>query len=630
MAFVACTDANYDLSDINTLAQVKINNIKVPVNVDELVLDSLLDLDEDGKIKRINGSYAVVVEDVIEESDEIKFDPIKVNKPDVAPIQSTIKHDDIEFVAIPGYSIPGGDEVLNFDIPNESSVMNFTSETVDNAVRGIDLIEIEDGTGNLTINISFSNVSGVKSFVIKGLKLQLPKGILVKCNSATFNETEGTLSFDDDIKTTSLNHTINLKVTGIKNNNKVDFKAGMPKGDEDAKGSLTFKDDIKVLAGKIYVYGRNLEYFNGTSAPMESVSKALSCDNVGYKTDVKFASDLSVNVFHGNLYYNVEGISVSTVDLTDLPDELKETGTELGIENPQLYLSINNPIMQKYPKTITAEDPYAVLNITPRTTTAKGEAIKSDKVTFGKPENCIVCAPKPDGVSYKSAEDPTYDFSNINTRIPFPGLTDMLKYEVEKIKTDDGRDSTVYRVPDSLAIDIDDPVFDTKVTNFHLGTYGKVSGKYAFYAPIKLTDNSKIVYSDTIDIDSDDLDDVYIYDLLLNAAITTSAPAKSVVATAYPVEKAYETKSAKEREDRQNALKQEITITADGQGNIKDKAFSVHFDPTTKGLAPINGLTGIVFKVNVIASGKDDLKPSQTIKLSGIKATASGAYEKEL
>lgn len=617
LAFAACTDANYDLSDINTLAQVKINNITVPVNVDEMVLDSLLDIKADSKIKKMkNGSYAVVVEDVIKESKEIKFDPIKVNKPSVDPITSTISKDKINFIAIPG-TIKGSEEVINFAVPHESSVLDFTSTTVDNAVQGIDAVEIEEGTGNLKINIAFSNVDGIKSFYIKGLVIQLPKGLQVECDEATFNYEEGKLVFPATIKTTGLNYVANLKITGIKNNGQVDFTPGT-KGVKGSQGKLSVKDDIKVVAGTIHVYGENLEGYDGSVAPLTSVAKALASDNVGYKADVTFASNLIVNVFHGDIYYEIDGISVNSVDLTDLPDALTETGTELGIDNPQLYLYINNPILQSYADTKIVNDPYAVLNITPRTVKEKGDAIKSGQVTFGVAENYIVCAPRPENVSYKSESDPSYDFSHITNRVAYPGLGNMLKFK-------DGKTGE-FRVPDSLAIDIEEPKFDTKVKSFHLGAYGKVNGKYAFYAPVKLTPDSKVVYSDTIDIDADDLDDVNIEKLLVKATITTSAPASSIVATVYPIEKGYEGKPNKAK--REKELERVITVNGDAEGNIKNSDFSLEYDLT--GQEPIKALKGLVFKVKVNASGNDDLKPSQTVKIGRINITASGAYEKEL
>ena len=50
--FVSCVDNNYKLSDLDTTVGVSVNNLTIPLNVDSLVLDQVLDLDDDGKVKK--------------------------------------------------------------------------------------------------------------------------------------------------------------------------------------------------------------------------------------------------------------------------------------------------------------------------------------------------------------------------------------------------------------------------------------------------------------------------------------------------------------------------------------------------------------------------------------------------
>ena len=49
---VSCVDNNYKLSDLDTTVGVSVNNLTIPLNVDSLLLDQVLDLDEDGKVKK--------------------------------------------------------------------------------------------------------------------------------------------------------------------------------------------------------------------------------------------------------------------------------------------------------------------------------------------------------------------------------------------------------------------------------------------------------------------------------------------------------------------------------------------------------------------------------------------------
>ena len=62
IALSGCIDSDYDLSDINTESEIRVNNLVLPVNIDQLTLDDVISIDEDSKIKVVDGKYAVLVE----------------------------------------------------------------------------------------------------------------------------------------------------------------------------------------------------------------------------------------------------------------------------------------------------------------------------------------------------------------------------------------------------------------------------------------------------------------------------------------------------------------------------------------------------------------------------------------
>ncbi len=51
LLLTGCMDDNYDLSNINTTTEVKVNGLTIPVNLNEVKLDALIDLGEDSDIK---------------------------------------------------------------------------------------------------------------------------------------------------------------------------------------------------------------------------------------------------------------------------------------------------------------------------------------------------------------------------------------------------------------------------------------------------------------------------------------------------------------------------------------------------------------------------------------------------
>lgn len=57
---VSCIDDNYDLSDINTDMRFQVNDLTIPVNIDQIEMRSILDLKEDGTVKEVNGEYAIL------------------------------------------------------------------------------------------------------------------------------------------------------------------------------------------------------------------------------------------------------------------------------------------------------------------------------------------------------------------------------------------------------------------------------------------------------------------------------------------------------------------------------------------------------------------------------------------
>ena len=58
-----CIDNDYDLSDIDTTSEIKVNNLTLPVKIDAITLNDIFDISEDSKIQTVtvNGQefYAV-------------------------------------------------------------------------------------------------------------------------------------------------------------------------------------------------------------------------------------------------------------------------------------------------------------------------------------------------------------------------------------------------------------------------------------------------------------------------------------------------------------------------------------------------------------------------------------------
>ena len=95
--FASCVDSNYKLSDLDTTVGISVNNLTLPLNVDSLVLDQVLDLDDDGKIKRDTLESGDIIYAIIEEgsfeSDAIEIPTFETESPEIDPITAVLTRD---------------------------------------------------------------------------------------------------------------------------------------------------------------------------------------------------------------------------------------------------------------------------------------------------------------------------------------------------------------------------------------------------------------------------------------------------------------------------------------------------------------------------------------------------------
>lgn len=625
LLLASCTDNNYDLDQLSgSTVRIAVNELTVPVKLDAITLDSILELNDSSIIKRVNGSYAAVKEDFIKESDDIKINEIRISKPEDVYISNVITHEKIDSLVIPypDMPIPDNLSILRFNIPTDAKDLNLKADNIDNAVQSIMNVGLSDEE-TLSVSIEFNNINGIRDFSIKDLKIQLPKGLVpTEDNDCDYDPETGIADFGT-VQSKGLKIAVHLTVNGIdvtdRTPEEFTFTPGK-KDDKKSKGKLTFNQKIHVVDGYVFIEGRNL-----TTKTLAVVNEVLSSNNIKYEAKANFARDFSINSFSGDVYYAVDGINVSPVVLSDLPGILNQTGTAIGLDNPQLYISVNNPILNASDIKVI---PTAMLGLTKKVKNhASGELSPDDgAVALKFADNVAVLAPRPDGVSYVSPTDPEhFNFTNINTPVKFTAMSGLLMAETAERDT---------RLPDSILVRID-PKVEQTVSNLKLMNYGKVSGKYAFYAPIHFTSDSKIVYNDTIDgMNTEAVDKMVVDKLNLGAALTTDMPVNSLTLELIPFEYTNDWTDNFDKETRpkkfRTDLRQEVVIAADGSGVITGKEFKIAFDPKEKGLPSIQHLGGIVLNARINASNKDALKPSQKIRLTNIKASISGYYDTKL
>lgn len=579
LPLAACTDDNYDLSDIDTTAEIKVNNLVVPVNLDEITLSNVFDLEDESVVKEIDGIYAVLVDGEFK-SEDLNINAVCLAKP-VIPASSTT----ITLLSNPGNitlpPVSSTEMTLAYEITDFHSAFTYTSANVDKSIRSLSKIAV-----NWTINVSLTvlnqgNVFNSVSF--RDLSLKIPAGL----HLSNYTNNNGIVKLPDiDLRAGAMTYSVELHV------DEIDFSGLTPEEysfvtdpNGELPGTLTINGTIGAAGGYVVaVTNKNL------SNPPSNTTLTLT----------PTGSDIIVRSIDGSIRYAINDFNVDPVQLNDLPDLLRQEDTNITISNPRLYLSINNP-MAGYSLdansglTLTAcrEDgsrkPYSL-------DAGQLITIGYNKGIDGPYNFCL--APDP------SAAGSIDGFSN-PTPVRYQGLGNVLSGN---------------GLPTTIEVAFDDAhVGPGEVKGFVVPqTLRKIEGRYSFYAPLNLGVGSKIVYDEVTDGWSDDtVDKITIEKLKVNASVTNSLPF-DIVLSGYPIDA--EGNQCKD-------IKTGAPVTL-GSVTVKAGETSPLNLETTGTIMGIDGVryyaTGVVSKADVT------LRPDATIKLSGIKATVSGFYIDEL
>ena len=551
-----CFDDNYDLSDIDTTAKITVDNLVLPIRIEAITLGDIINIDDDSRIVERDGSY-VLVEEGTFDSDPIRIDVIDIVAPVLSPIDITAQLDGVQTTAT--------SPAISYNIGRHTEDFSYSSYDVSECIKAIDRVNT-DFTIRLVLGVTEPSATLGDCDLID-LTLQLPAGLQGTPSAGTYDANTGIVNLGT------------VRVTG----GQIDFSMTVTTIDTDKAHitfspetrSLTFADEIGVAGGRI--------------VPV-SVPSAIP-QNVHFTIDFDL-SRLKVKAFTGVLSYDIDGLDIDPVSLGDLPSVLAQPETDIALTNPQIYLSLNNPLS---PYGISAQ---AGLTITPWRDGSAGKTYGLDRGTFAVGAGQGAQIP----VSYCMApEKPASYIAGFEGASfePYSGLRDILRGA---------------GLPDELAVRITDPVMtQQKVTGLPIGTdLGTVHGHYTLYAPLALAAGSQIVYTDTESGWSDeDVDAITIETLAVTANVTNNLPV-SVHLSGYPIDvdgrkiDGVEISGADIKAGATSTLDLHIT------GSIR------HFD-------------GITFTAKVIsADANTPISPSQKIELTDIKAKVSGYYVREL
>lgn len=573
-----CTNADYDLSDIDTTARFNVNGLVVPMNIDNVTLKSVLDLKETSKVKEINGEYAIV-ENGTFKSDVIKVQTFSTNAPSINPIEAAMNLQ--QFTGVKSTE-PTSMPLAYYPLPDEMTYFTISTDKVPKEIKDITDVKV-DATASCKIQVNgLSNF--LKQIRFENVKLQIIKGFTltkIEINGESYPVTSydpatGILDLSaKNITTQQGVATVSFTIAGI-NAAQAGLRFSNP--------YFSIYSECCAIDGIVSVYEEDLK----------SISEITSLpSSVSYRCDFN-VSQINVKSFSGKIAYPVSGFNIDPVRLNDIPDLLNQPETDIRITNPQIYLQCNNPLIQQgYPLkattgfTLTANRP----NEEPKDYSLdNGQLIVADKA-----DNSFVISPTdPKEKAYPGREGATHvGFSDLSNVFSGNGL------------------------PKTINVTAVDPQLpEQDVTDFRLGnSFNPVTGNYLFYAPLNLKTGTFISYADSIDgWNDEDVDGITIEKLSIDMNVTTDV-SLDMNLTVYPIV-------------IRNG-KPIIDYSIAGKAHIPASASSSPVTAILEGT--ITHLDGVYISATLESkqAGKT-LSPDMHINLSGLKATVTGYYDKEL
>ncbi len=562
LTMFSCVDSDYDLSDIDTTASFKANSLVVPIQIDQITLDQVLDLGEESEIVKTKDPDGNIIYALRKSgsfvSENIVVDPFVIPVPDINSTKVTLSFS------------KEGDTKSYYDIQGSNSLqMPFKSpETAfDPSICKMEWMGVET-TYTTTIQLQGLSQQALSNTTVTGLQIQYPEGMTGIPEQGTYSTETGILDLSGVVLRPDSQGavTIKMQVTGIDCTDEhvtVDYDRHV----------ATYEGSIKILSGRVNVDASGKE-----------------AKNITLKTDHHLDS-IRVSHFSGELKYEFADFNIEPVYINSLPDLLSQKGTQLHIDNPQIYLTVTNPLYEYnvhfrtsftitatrggFSKTYSPDSPYI--------------ETQSDDAA----DNEFLLSPQLPSAYIEGYSHPQH--------VPFTSLSHLFG-EVEGI-------------PEMLDIEAPDPMMPRQdVDDYQLGEdYGPVKGEYTLFAPLSLTDQSVVVYADTIDgWNDEEVDALTINKVVFSFDASTEVPLE-IELTILPID----------------TTGQVIAGVKSDQVKVPAHAKDVPVELTVEGT--INHLDGMIVQSRVIGQDSDSpLAPDMTLYMKNSKATLTGVYEKEL
>lgn len=520
LSMTSCVDNNYDLGDIDSTARIEVKNLVVPINLDVISLESILDIKEGEAIQVIDGQYAIVKDGNIDAA-QINIPAVSVTAPTIRPTESKVHAESPQS----GVGMKAGASSMRFPLASTPSDCKYSTSNVSDYIVSINSCEC---AVSLDLTVSLLEAKGlVNGCDFSDIVFQLPKGLnMTESAGGRYNVNTGELYISHK-RASGSSITVHLEANGI-DFNKTNYSYTNP--------TLTLDEKIYLKSGFATISSSDI------TGSLSSLPTTLTL-----RTEYVL-SDINISSFTGRIKYNVGNVNIPEVNLNDLPDVLSQEGTDISITNPCIYLKLDNPLQQY---DLKAQSGFSMTALRP------GEADRS----FGLDPGQLI-------VVNTNHPDRNYSFC-LSPEMPatidaeFTGAQHVGYSSLSNVLSGNG-------MPKSIKVDLVNPIVpDQPVNLFPLGVdMGKIGGKYKLVAPLNFMDNSHVIYANNMDgWNDDEFDKVTISTLEITMKASSDVPV-ALDFTGYPIDVNGNQIGNVEVEGAKidaNAKDQEITLRITGQ-----------------------------------------------------------------
>lgn len=560
-----CTDDDYDLSDIDTTTEIKVNDLVVPIQMNAITLDEATDLDKNDNITVYtdgNGNrwYA------ISKSGDITSSPIHVKAIGTGAL--TINPLTVSLI---------GTRAASFSIPDAAQSIAYRVDNVDPAVLSITSVTTDPIT--FSIKVSVDGMTG-GTLNLRNTDFRFPKGL-------TGVKTPEGMTYDPE---TGLLHINNLDI---------DLSKGFELKVE-ASGINALQAGL-TINNRVLDFSSSLGLAKGGTATIDGNVSGIPALRLEFG-----ASALNVTAFTGKINYAMRDVRVAPVDLSGLPDFLSNPTTNILLSQPQINVGINNTVA-KY-----NADASGVLNMESffrNGSETDQKPSQSAPFTLGNVKgqslyNLVFAPTSSTPVAFEEYLD--------SKHVAYDDLGDMLAINPPM--------GLPYQIGVSLTqLSVTGHVNETgiegDIENFPVGKdIEGVSGSYRFFAPLAFREGSVVVYEKSDSgWGSSDLNDLNINRLTLNATVSTS----------FPVDVDFKIELLDSQKQVIGRSTENIKIPANAQMD------NIQMIVKPENGSAIKGLDGITYTATVNQEAGNEgipLTPEMSINLSDIRVKVNGAY----